>query len=246
MTLVAGFRCLDGGILMCADREESGDGTKRSVDKLWERRYDNAHFVIGASGTSVILANLFERLEEQLVRNASTLQNEHRKIIGGVLRSIHKDFREFKEWQEMVVAASFYRDVRTPVTSFLYGTVANALEPVPDYVCAGVGKAMAGYFCRELYERWPNRRSASVLAAFVFREVGNHVLGVGRGTDMIYMAVQQRLIHHIPHSDVKELEDAIPTLKEVLSERWGKGIRVPHWLAMELYNGENNLYEREL
>jgi 20S proteasome alpha/beta subunit len=130
MTLVAGFRCSDGGILVCADREESGDGTKRSIDKLKEWKSKNAHFIFATSGTSAVVANLYARLTEQLDKNADTLQSTHATVISDVLRSIHKDFKEFKEWEELVIAASFYRDVSIPVSSFLYGTVGNALGNV--------------------------------------------------------------------------------------------------------------------
>jgi hypothetical protein len=118
MTLVAGFRCLDGGILMCADRERSGGGMKVSVDKLKELRFADADFVFAASGSEIIIANLYPRLADALAANEDDLLNSHVSIINGVLRSIHKEFREFGEWEELVIAASFYRETKIPVASF--------------------------------------------------------------------------------------------------------------------------------
>lgn len=239
MTLIAGFRCADGGILMCADREESGDGTKRSVCKLREWMCNDAHFIFGASGTAAVIANLYSRLEDALAANEHDLLHSHVAVISEVLRSVHKDFKEFKEWEEMVIAASFYRDVSIPVASFLYGTVGNALEPQAEYVCKGGGKDLARYFFHRLFNPWPDRRRAIIVSAFVFREVEDHVEGVGRGTDIKYFATQQRLVQTVPHNDVKSLEDAIPSLKDALFGCWRQGITIPSWLKSELYEGED-------
>jgi hypothetical protein len=35
MTLAAAFRCQNGGILLCADREENDGVTKRQIDKIY-------------------------------------------------------------------------------------------------------------------------------------------------------------------------------------------------------------------
>jgi len=240
MTLLAGFRCADGGILMCADREESGDGTKRSVSKLKEWKSEDAHFICGVSGTTVVVANLYERLGEEFQKHKGNLERSHKDIIGNVLRSIHKDFREFKEWEEVVIAAAFYRNVSIPVSSFLYGTIGSALEPVAEYACKGVGKDLARYFCHRLYEPWPGRRWAVLLAAFIFREVEDHVESVGRGTDMKYLATQQRKVWTVPHGYIRQLEATIPTLQDAIVGAWAKGIQIPEWLAADLYSGEQS------
>jgi 20S proteasome alpha/beta subunit len=241
MTLIAGFRCTDGGILMCADREESGDGTKRSVDKLKELRLADADFVFAASGSAIIVTNLYQRLEEALRANEDDLLASHVSVISGVLRSIHKEFREFKEWEELVIAAAFYQDTTIPIASFLYSTYGNYLRPEQHFVCKGGGKDLAGYFFHRLFNPWPDRRRSVIVAAFVFREVEDHVEGVGRGTDIKYMATHKRLIQTVPHGDVKALEDAIPSIKDVLFERWHQGITIPSWLKANLYEGESEL-----
>ena len=243
MTLVAGFRCLDGGILVCADRERSGDGTKRSVDKLRELRLADADFVFAASGSEVVIVNLYQRLEEALRANEDDLLASHTSVISGVLRSIHREFKEFREWEELVIAASFYRETAIPVASFLYSTVGNFLQPEHHFACKGGGKDLAGYFFNRLFDHWrfnpwPDRRRAVVVATFVFREVEDHVEEVGRGTDIKYMATRQRVIQTVPHTDVKTLEEAIPSIKDTIFERWHQGLTLPPWLKNNLYDDE--------
>ena len=235
MTLVAGFRCSDGGILLCADREESGDGTKRSINKLREWKGKNATFLFGASGTSAIIANLYTRLEVALAENEQDLQTSHVKVIGDVLRSIHKDFEEFDEWPEMVIAASFYQDIATPLTSFLYGTVGSVLEPVAHYTCKGFGKDLGRYFFQRLFDFWPQRRQAVIMATFVFREAEDHLDGVGRGTDMMYLATQQRTVWTVPYEKhISDLEGRIPSLKDTLAQGWDLAIEIPYWLEQSI------------
>jgi hypothetical protein len=185
-------------------------------------------------------------LGEALTVNHADLLNSHVRVISDVLRSVHEDFAEFEEWQEMVIAAAFYRDTRTPIASFLYGTVGSALEPHAEYVCKGGGKTLAQYFCHRLYAPWPDRRYAMALAAFVFRETEDHIEGVGRGTDMMYLATQQRLILKLSHGVVKELEDAIPSLRDTVEGCWRNNLKMPRWLETELYKGENEISGRKL
>ncbi len=241
MTLIAGFRCANGGILMCADRERSGDGTKRSVDKLKELRFADVDFVFAASGSEIIIVNLYQRLEEALRANEDDLFASHTSVISDVLRSIHKDFKEFKEWEELVIAASFYRETTIPVASYLYSTFGNFLQPEQHFTCKGGGKDLAGYFFHRLFNPWPDRRRAEIIAAFVFREVEDHVEGVGRGTDMKFIATQQRKIQTIPSDEVKKLEASIPSIKDALVGCWRVEIKrgaLPNWLLDDLYEGE--------
>jgi len=236
---------LDSGILICADREESGDGTKRAVDKLVEFNFRNSTFVFGASGVTAIIANLYTRLYEGLSANEDDLLRSHTSIISDALRSVRNDFPEFDDWVELVVSASFYRDVSTPVASFLYGTVGSVLQPEAEYCCKGPGKDLARYFCHRLFSPWPDRRHAMIIAAFIFREVENHVEGVGFGTDMKYVATQHRKIQTIPSGDVAKLEEKIPILRETLIEYWRQKIKaVPQWLIADIYESEaKQLYE---
>ena len=58
MTLVAAFRCKNGGILLCADREENDGFLRREVNKICRiRELIPCEFFIAGAGKSAIITN---------------------------------------------------------------------------------------------------------------------------------------------------------------------------------------------
>jgi hypothetical protein len=74
---------------MCADREESDQVAKRSVDKLFRVRLNQGMFLVGGAGRSSILASAFMRLEAALkaadAQQDKPLLDTHRDVIETVL-----------------------------------------------------------------------------------------------------------------------------------------------------------------
>jgi 20S proteasome alpha/beta subunit len=66
VTLVAGFRCADGSVLLGADREQAGQFGKRSVDKLFRISTDQGSFLVAGAGRSSIVDNAMMRMENAL------------------------------------------------------------------------------------------------------------------------------------------------------------------------------------
>ena len=56
MTLVAAFRGRDGGVLLCADREESENYAKRDVDKIYEIPMLPIQIYLAGAGPSAPIA----------------------------------------------------------------------------------------------------------------------------------------------------------------------------------------------
>jgi 20S proteasome alpha/beta subunit len=116
MTLIAGFRCSDGGVLLCADREQSDQSAKRQVDKIFRITTTQGTFLVAGAGRASIVDNAFMRLDSAL-KDADARKNNlfdtHVEEILTVLHGIHEDFI----WGErnesnnrtirLIIAASF-------------------------------------------------------------------------------------------------------------------------------------------
>lgn len=237
MTLVAGIRCSSGGILLCADREENLGSSKRSVDKIDRLKLQTAEFYFLGAGRPSILANFLEQIGNDL--RASEARNEdlfrtHRTTIQSCLTSIYGTYI----WNRMdsadrqinlVIAASFYGS--TAPVSMLYGTDDDIIFPAVSHVCAGSGMDLAYYFADRLISYPPGRRSAMLLAAFIFREVRESIAGVGLGTDMKFISGKERARYEWPHEHVKKVDAILPSAKDALIQLWTKGFNIPDWLV---------------
>jgi 20S proteasome alpha/beta subunit len=239
MTLIAGFRYADGGVVLCADREESRQIAKRSIDKIFRIPLQQAVFLIAGAGRSSILANTFMRLETALKAadtDGSDLFKTHGELINNVLRGVHQEFiwgynDEPERTVALIVAVAFRSPHSIP---FLYGTDSDVLYPHQLYGCAGVGEDLAYYFADKLYHQHLTRQAAALLAAFIFREVSQSVSGVGLGADMMVLAEKNCLVHIIPPDRVRELEDNLPKVADAIAKAWNEGVQIPDWLAKEL------------
>ncbi|MGA2904159.1 MAG: hypothetical protein ABSD98_10030 [Candidatus Korobacteraceae bacterium] len=247
MTLIAGFRCIDGGILFAADREESSSYSKRSVDKLTRLPFQHSTFVIAGAGLSSILANTVPRLhrviaiaEAEACGRTERLIEQHPKLITDELRAIHEEYiwgRHGEEDRaiELIVSATFYGPNKvTPIASFLYGTDEEILYPCPSYICSGCGQDTAYYLADHLFRPdFITRQEAMILAAFVFREVRQSVTGVGFGTDMMFISGKTRTYQDIGYDEIAKLDEQLPNVRDTLSQVFGN-IPRPDWLSEDI------------
>lgn len=235
MTLIASFRCSDGGVLLCADREQLGQVAKRSVDKIFRILCNQGMFLIAGAGRASIVDNTFARLETAIKTadvNNINLFDKHQDVIGTVLHGIHEEFiwgkhDEYTRAIKLIVVASFVSPNPAPV---VYGTDEEILYPHQLYGCAGVGQDLAYYFADKLYNEHLSGEGAALLAAFIFREVSHSVAGVGLGTDMQFLAAKGQRWIRIPSNKVQELESGIPNIEKAISDAWNSNAIVPDWL----------------
>jgi hypothetical protein len=121
MTLVAGFRCADGGVLLGADRERSDQFGKRSVEKLFRILTKQGTFLVAGSGRASIVDNALMRLDIALKaaadKNDVVLFDKHREVIETVLYEIHEEYiwgnrDEHNRGVGFIIAASFRSPIR--------------------------------------------------------------------------------------------------------------------------------------
>ena len=173
MLFRSGFRCVSGGVLICADREESDATAKRAIDKIHRFSLQQGSFVIAGAGRSSVLANTFTQLEIALRAadgNGSDLFLAHRAVINRVLREIYKEFvwgqnEEGERGVALIISAAFNKPHSIP---FLYGTDDDIVYPHSLYGCSGIGQDLAYYFADRLYDPSQTRQQAILLAAFIF------------------------------------------------------------------------------
>lgn len=233
MTLVNAFRCRDGGILLCADREENDGYNKREIDKIYRIQELHAFEVfIAGSGPSSVITKSCAEIHQSLLRaeyDGVDLWRDHQQVFESCLKSIHKDYAaHLKQYcmNLIVVIAE-----RTKYSPLLYRTDLSMLVPEPLYAACGTGKPISDYLADRLFAHDRlGKGSLAVLATFIFREAERSASGVGLGADMVFIHEGDRSLHFIPPNKIKELAESIPSLEECINQCWYERITIPDWL----------------
>jgi 20S proteasome alpha/beta subunit len=237
VTLIAGLRCADGAVLLCADRERSDQSGKRSIDKIFRIVTNQGTFLIAGAGRSSIVDNALMRLEVALKAAGANpnvvLFDTHKDVIETVLYQVHEESiwghrDENNRAIQFIITAAFRSPHSTP---FLYGTDEEIVFPQQLYGCAGCGQDLAYYFIDKLYNDHLSREGAVLIAAFVFREVSYSVSGVGLGTDIQLLAAKDQGWYRLPPKDALRLEEIIPSIADAIAESWNSKIVIPDWLT---------------
>src|SRR2546422_949289 len=154
MTIIAAFCCRDG-LLMCADREESGErGGTRAVDKLFYSNYGGDWpIVIGGAGESAIIDNCVQRLRGEfsgLVSGGAFGYQSARNAIDHALLEVHQKY----VWPSVGYEDHSFQlliGMTHPSEEFLITT--SGIVPSPSYTrsAIGLGADMALYFADRMY-----------------------------------------------------------------------------------------------
>ena|SRR5271163_4998546 len=95
MTLVAAFRCPNGGLLLCADREESYADVKREVDKIYRINLPTFQVFIAGAGPSSVVSRACSDIHNVLTQafsDGEDMVRKHKSLIESSLRSIHENY----------------------------------------------------------------------------------------------------------------------------------------------------------
>jgi 20S proteasome alpha/beta subunit len=239
MTLVAAFRRKNGGLILCADREENDGTSKREVDKIYQIKLENnralsANVFLAGSGPSSVITRAFSDVETELlsaIGKGTDIEKEHRSLIETVLRRLHRDYKlNLKDsyLDMLVIYAPFPQSPgRAPV---LYRTEYATLVPVSFYAALGSGKSFCDYFTDRMYdEGFLDDNALITLTTFIFREAENYLHGIGFGTD-VYMIGGDFIWRRIGKDLVKEFADKIPSLLDMLRENWKRTVSASDWI----------------
>jgi 20S proteasome alpha/beta subunit len=230
MTLVAAFRCMNGGILLIADREENDGYTRREVDKIYRINMLPCQVFLAGSGPGGVLTVAYSRIHGDLVKAFSDGENlllKHREIIEGSLRHIHEHYAANLEngYLGLIVVFAPLVEGNVPI---LYRTERSMMIPESYYCAEGSGKAISDYFADRLYQPGRlNKDSMKILAAFILREAERTTAGVGLGADMWFIHEEDKTVHIIPTGVVRELQALIPPIERSLWSDWEDKVKIP-------------------
>lgn len=234
MTLVAGFRSRNGGILLCADREENDGYGKREVDKIYRVQplLPQCEVFIAGAGSAGVIANANLLIEEAFWRaeaSGNNLLNTHRDLLQSTLEIIYEKYVKTSDDEiGLIIVVAFRESGRNPL---LYSTQSRLLIPVENYVSQGTGKSVSDYLADQLYKYGTDRRELGLLAAFIFREAENSSAGVSFGPDMQFIFDGDRSFRNLGADNVKNLKNLAPSLRETIWSHWAANVKFPEDLA---------------
>lgn len=235
MTLVAGFRCRNNGILLCADRAETNDFQKRAVEKIYRiAGLLPCEVFLAGAGPSGVVTNAYTDIHEYLnhcVSSGADIVAEHKILFETVLKAIHERYAD--NLQECAMNLIIVVAPRTiGKAPKMYRTEGSMVIPAPYYASIGSGKIIADYLADRLYEYGRlDRGYLAVLAAFILQEAENSSSGVGLGAEMIVIYDGENCLRSIPPDSVKEIQAGIPSLWDTVHSYWKEHATMPEWLA---------------
>jgi 20S proteasome alpha/beta subunit len=230
MTLVAAFRCPNGGILLCADREENDGYTRREVDKIYKINLNPCQVFLAGAGPSGVITNAHSHIHGALVQAFSdnvNILNEHKNIIEVALKKFHKRYASNLKsgYLDLLIIFAPLVEGNVPI---LYRTEAAMMVPEPYYAAYGSAKGMCDYFADRLYEYGKlDKNSMKILAAFILREAEKSTAGVGIGNDMWFIHEGDKSVHILPNGPIQWIQQAIPPLSESLWSDWKSKVSLP-------------------
>lgn len=238
MTLVAGFRCRMGGVLLCADREENDGYNKREVDKIYRipvQDLISCDIWLAGAGHGDLIRKFQAKLHASLVtsvQHAKDVYEEHENLIEAELSEFCQRWGSDIERTgplNFIVVVAPYRPNRVPS---LYRTNNAILAPYPEYCAVGVGQPISDYLADRLfhYDRM-DRSTLAILAAFILREAEHSASGVGLGADMKFIHdAGEHSRREIFKDYIKELQESLPSLEDMVYEHWKEHVKIPQWL----------------
>ena len=241
MTLIAAFRAGNGGILLCADREENDGYAKRQVDKIYRIKLPTCDLFIAGAGPSGVITKANTEIEDSLTRaltDGADLVRDHKSLIESSLRSIHKQYAANLKNCYLGLIVVFVPGNLASVP-IMYRTELSMLIPEPYYAAYGSGKTVSDYLADRLYGvadevfgHAIDNKTLLTLALFIFREAGKSADGVGLGADMNLIRVcEDSPLQIICPDAVLEFQENIPTLSDAVFAYWKRRVKLPRILT---------------
>jgi 20S proteasome alpha/beta subunit len=234
MTLTNAFRARNGGVLLCADREENDSYAKTEVDKIYTITTDlkSCEVFISGAGPSEMLRKTKEHIHRTLLvadHDGKEVLAEHQALIESSLRRIYQEYETVLTQESMgliIVVAP-----RTPSPPILYSTVEYRLDSQRLYCAHGSGRPISDYLADRLYNESMDTNVLKLLAVFIFREAERKAAGIGMGNDMWLIHDGGKTCREgLGWDVVEEMKRDIPQLAESLYPSWSQSPALEKWL----------------
>jgi hypothetical protein len=185
VTIIAGFRCLDG-IVLCADTQETLGTSKRNVPKL---RFEPSDPITEIADNHSNLAAAFcgagdgpfiDKLIEESWRAAKTKSNLS-EACDAVEVSIKRQYKEF---------GSIYQPGECPEVQLIFGMkmdgqsrLFTAIGPIVNekfgFDSGGIGHYMADFLASKMHHAQMTSLQCAILATYILVQAKEHVDGCG-------------------------------------------------------------------
>jgi 20S proteasome alpha/beta subunit len=238
MTLILGAFCSEG-LLLTADREESSEYAKRSVQKLFEIHPPSGawRMVVGGAGDSAFSDFVMGAIARAALQSSDTFTANHEQVLSDTLREVYRDYmycvpKNVREARGIELLIGLNTQDGSLVR--LYKTNDEIVNIVLDYACCGIGRDIADYFLDRLYEERLTERQLIAFAAFVVREAKDSVEAVGKETECFFLPNAQAmrkgaaLRHYYQHGAITDA--LLPRLSQIINHFW----RDPESLSDEI------------
>jgi 20S proteasome alpha/beta subunit len=227
MTLITGIYCNDG-LLVMGDREESGHGGKRSVQKLFRIIETTGKWVmvVGTAGHAALGELAMRRIALKATKFPLVFVEKHETFISAILDEIYdrhirkQNLNAYERQNREIALIIAIKDLTTkPAPSFyLYRTEEEVLNFKVDFACAGAGEDIATYFLDRLHNPMLTRDQLLELALFIVREAKDSVSGVGKETESHFLPFSGSIAESHWRTLMNDLK--MPRLADCMNHFW--------------------------
>jgi hypothetical protein len=183
VTIIAGFRSSEG-VIVCADTQETVEGTKRNVPKLrFESRLDLetgtddlAVAFCGSTDNGPFVDEIIDRAWKDAQTGAS--MDEVCEKINKSLKQSYKEFGRIYQPGYCPTAELVY-GVKMQGDSKLFYAYGPAVNEKENYATGGTGRIMADFLAARMQVLYPTLRQCIIIAAYVLFEAKEHIEGCG-------------------------------------------------------------------
>lgn len=179
MTIVNGYNCTDG-IVLLSDSLESNGVSKRIVPKIWSYQVGEEWGIAIASAGDADLADSFNENLEAILGNSG--YDEARLLMK--LRTAISQIRNDYPNDDFGMLVGIYSNV-FPSTYKLYRVFGKHLGPVKRYQSIGIGSQLADFLSAQIHTPLLNVQESIRLGIFTIARVKEHVEGCDGPTRVI-------------------------------------------------------------
>jgi len=237
MTLVAGFRCHEG-IVIVADMEENvGFSGKRAVPKMREVIFGvndpGWRGTFSGSGDAPALEIAFDLVGAKLAVLPILDTTNIRDAFTEVLAECHEKYIDPVPTSNGI---SLVCGLVRGGQPFLVSTEKRTPQFHVDFIARGYGAEMASYFADRLHDYWASLEDTAKLACFIASEVNQAVQYCGLGAEMALLHKDggwrkfgprgmERLLKELPDFDAtlseyqKQLKSAKPEILDAATSK---------------------------